>query len=1629
MNKRCFAGAVLSSLLWTFCLYNSLTPNDLQAACAPAPSGLVSWWRADGGGADAGGSNPGTLLNGATFVPGIAGQAFGFSNVNQIVRVPDAPSLNPTSTLTLEGWIQVTANPSTDASVIVGKDDLVSGRQYELDIYLSGGQRVFLVNLGLPAGFVSLLGTKPVPLNTWTHVAVTYDGSSVRLYVNGDLDTSLTASGSVTTGTAPLTIGGLGTGPWSFFGAVDELSLYNRALSVAEVQSIYSAGAAGKCVPVSFCAPTPPGLVGWWSGEGNGSDSKGTNNGTLVNGAGYSQGEVGRGFSFNGVNQFLKVPDAPELNPTAALTLEAWVYVEAYPSIDIVAIMSKEDPNGVHQYQMTLWNTQGKWCFRPTIVVNGNAVYFPGTTAVQTGRWYHLATTYDGTSIKQFVNGIFDGSAPASGSVATSTQPVRIGGDEIGWFFNGRVDEASLYNRALSELEILSIYNAGAGGKCSGPVAPVIFSQPTNQTVLIGQSADFIVLAAGTQPLSYQWSFEGAAIPGATNATLSLTNVQSLQAGAYSVGVTNIVGGVTSSNAQLSVNVPPPCMPSPQGLVGWWPGQNNGMDVRGINNGTLLNGASFAAGKVGQSFAFNGVNQFVRIPDAPELDPTNAITIEAWVYVSGFPGLDIVTIIGKENPNGVHQYQLTLWNTLGRWCFRPTIVTGNDVAYFPGNTAVEVGKWYHVAVTYDGNKVEQYVNGVFDGSIAATGSIVTSGEPLRIGGDEIGWFFNGLVDEASIYSRAITATEIRAIYAADFGGKCSGPSAPVVYAQPLNQTVFVGQSASFSVAAAGTEPLSYQWSFGNTLLPGATSSVLTLTNIQMSQAGFYSVQITNGLGAIDSSNAVLAVNAPPPCFVAPSGLVSWWPAEGDANDVAYGNSGVALNGAGYAAGLVGQAFRFTAANQVVQILNEPSLNPTNSLTLEAWVNINGYPSTDASIIVGKDDLAGGRQYELDVLRKGNSVVFTANVGVPGGFVGLTGSNSIPLNTWTHVAMTYDGSSLRIYVNGALDSSLAVTGPITTGTAPLRVGGLGSGPWTFFGLVDEFALFQRALSTLEIQSIVNAGVAGKCSLSVPPVISTQPSNQTVVIGQSAVFNVFAGGTHPLSYQWTHNGTGIDGATSSSLVLTNVQRGQAGTYAVSITNAIGNITSDNALLTVSFPPANVRVVGAAVGPDGTVAVPIALIANGNEHAIGFSFNFSPSLLAYSGVALGNAASGATLVLNTNLVGLGRLGVALSLPTSSTFPAGTQEVIVVSLTAATLNTTTSTPISFGDQPTARELSDPEAVALAANFFATTILIPAADIEGDVTPRPNGDRATTITDWVQLGRYAARLDYPTNAGEYQRADCAPRSTGGDGAITVADWVQAGRYAAALDPATRAGGPTNDVGPLVGTASGVPKDSRSGLDPRAKGLTPRQLRVAASYLVPGEPGVIPVVLEAQGNENALGFSLAFDPAVFAYTNVSLGANGAGATIQVNALGASQGKLAVVLTLPVGQAFPAGSREVIRVMLTPLSSAVGVYPLALTDQPVVRQVVDPTALPLSTDYLNGNVVVNPLPTLNIAPATRNITLSWPLWATNFTLQEADGAALPSLNWTNVPAQLGISNNSAVTTLPVTNATKLYRLAR
>ena len=303
------------------------------------------------------------------------------------------------------------------------------------------------------------------------------------------------------------------------------------------------------------CLPRPPGLVAWWTGDGTGNDAVGTNHALLRNGAGYAPGLVGQGFSFDGANDFVLVPDSATLDLSQGVTMELWFKADDYavgrPLFD------KRAGGASCNYGTILDSGYGiELYYNDPAVADGD---YPGSGfEIATARplptagvFHHFAGTYrqadsNHIELNAYVNGVLVRSATFLGSLARTMNaaPLSIGaeGAGSGAVFKGVIDEVSLYNRALSPAEVTAMYAAGSAGKCRAASPPVIVAQPQSQAVAAGGAVTLTVEATGTAPLSYQWLFNGGALAGATRPLLVLSNVQPGQAGDYAAVIANAAG-------------------------------------------------------------------------------------------------------------------------------------------------------------------------------------------------------------------------------------------------------------------------------------------------------------------------------------------------------------------------------------------------------------------------------------------------------------------------------------------------------------------------------------------------------------------------------------------------------------------------------------------------------------------------------------------------------------------------------------------------------------------------------------------------------------------------------------------------------------------------------------------------------------------------------------------------------------------------------------------------------------------------------------------------------------------------------------------------------------------------------
>lgn len=391
-----------------------------------------------------------------------------------------------------------------------------------------------------------------------------------------------------------------------------------------------------------------------------------------------------------------------------------------------------------------------------------------------------------------------------------------------------------------------------------------ITGQPQSQSISAGGSVTFTVTPAGITPFSYQWKFNGDNIAGATSSSYTINPVSLTNAGSFTVVVTNIQGAVTSTPAALTVT----CVSPPSGLVGWWQAESNALDSISNHHGVFVS-SGYTNGNIGKGFQFDGTNSHVVIQDESALALTN-FTIETWVKFDGMDspgtaGAGIQYLVFKKNTQATdfEGYWLGKSQATGSDAFVFRVSTSNNVTATVRSSTIQTGVWYHVVVMRGPDYIRLFTNGQFAAQATVSFDQNYGPEPLYFGSSGQPTYdrkFKGKLDEVSIYNRPLTTNEVVSLYLSGSLGKCA--VLPRIIPSP--RKALSGETANFSVAGGGTPPLGYQWRFAGTNIVGATNGILTLTNLQASHSGSYTIFVTNSSGTV-STNATLTVQ---PCFPA-----------------------------------------------------------------------------------------------------------------------------------------------------------------------------------------------------------------------------------------------------------------------------------------------------------------------------------------------------------------------------------------------------------------------------------------------------------------------------------------------------------------------------------------------------------------------------------------------------------------------------------------------------------------------------------------------------------------------------------------------------------------------------------------
>ena len=889
--------------------------------------------------------------------------------------------------------------------------------------------------------------------------AVTHSVNMEQRYV----PLSFTAGTGSLTATAPANVNIAPPGVYMLF-IID-------ANGVPSVAKMVTMGGAEPPPP-----PPPPnsGLVGAWGfSEGNGTttaDASGNGNGGTITGATWSaQGRYGNALSFNGTNSVVRVASSASLNVTTGMTLSAWVRPTASQGGWRTILQRQADAYFLHASNGDPLHPAGGGTF------GGSTEFAGGPTAIPVNTWTHVALTYDLAAVRLYVNGTQVATRGATGAIQTNSNPLWMGGNTpYGEYFQGLIDEARVYNRALTAAEIQTDMSTPV---TAGPPDTTPPSAPSN----------FNAVAAGSSGIALSWT------TSTDNVGVAEYRVERCQG----AGCTNFVQVATPAATTFNDS--------------------------GLTPSTTYRYRVRAADPSGNLSGYSGIAT-ATTPAAPDTTPPSAPTGPAATVVST-SRIDLTWNVSTDNV-GVTGYRVE--RCQGTNCTNFAQIGTPTTASF-SNTGLTGGTTYRYrvrAVDAAGN-LSPYSAIVSGQTLAAdttpptapTGLVATATSPTQV---NLSWTAStdnvgvtgyrvercqgaGCTNFAEIASTTNTnhsdagrqpGTVYRyRVRALDAAGNLGGYSSIATATTPaVSDTSPPTAPTGLTAAAAGGGQVNLGWSAStddvgvtgyrvercqgqgcNGLTEVATPTATTYSDggLSPSTTYRYRVRAVDAAGNLSGYSAIAeaTTGAAPP---APTGLVGAWAfAEGTGTTTAdasgTGNVGTITGASWTTQGRYGNALSFNGTNSLVRVADSASLDLASAMTLSAWIRPTASQTGWRSIV----------QRQADAYFLHASFDAPGRPAGGGTFAGgvhyIGGPTANPVNAWTYIALTYDGATLRLYVNGTQAASRALTGAIQNVDNPLWIGGNSPYGEYFQGLIDEVRVYNRALAQGDIQTDMNTPI--------------------------------------------------------------------------------------------------------------------------------------------------------------------------------------------------------------------------------------------------------------------------------------------------------------------------------------------------------------------------------------------------------------------------------------------------------------------------------------------------------------------------------------------------------------------------
>lgn len=448
-----------------------ITTQDNASIIGTAP---IGWWKLDenqGTSQVSDSSGNGwtlTMVSAPGWTVGKYGSALNFNGTQPNLKSVSLSAANVSGPITVEAWIKPTVSSQTyQPAEIVSKT--AAGFYYRLEVFT--GNVVRFRTFGVSNDILTSNGA--VNVNQWNHLAAVYDGSNKYIYINGMLDISVAASGTMSTSADALFIGGYDGGTRSIWqGLIDDVKIYDYARTAAQVAYDYNGGAPMAWYTMDECqgstvynmALNANGQAAGMNGNISiGSSAPQTSTGSCGSGssseawANGTSGKFDSSLNFDGSDDVVSTADI-DYGGSNQVSVSAWFkYSSCSGNSSQCYLVSKGQFNSSVPYQ--LWVSNGG--STANFVVNGTTVAATGSYA--NNSWHHIVGTLDGFTCSVYVDGIFKNSSACT--PISNNELTTIGGDDADATyrpFNGQIDDVRIYGYALNNAQIKQVYIGGA---------------------------------------------------------------------------------------------------------------------------------------------------------------------------------------------------------------------------------------------------------------------------------------------------------------------------------------------------------------------------------------------------------------------------------------------------------------------------------------------------------------------------------------------------------------------------------------------------------------------------------------------------------------------------------------------------------------------------------------------------------------------------------------------------------------------------------------------------------------------------------------------------------------------------------------------------------------------------------------------------------------------------------------------------------------------------------------------------------------------------------------------------------------------------------------------------------------